>query len=179
LPAWLPNDVPAHRAQVMTGVMIGVDPHKASHTAVAVSADEEPRVRLLAAEAVNKNDPNDARSVAVTALRSRTVREVMPDDHCSVLKMWSRRHHDLGRNRTRIACRLHAALCELVPGGIGKEIIIVLAERVLAQAAPSGAVQQARAELAADLLEELRRADEQLREKRKRLAGRCRPRVPA
>ena len=29
------------------------------------------RVRLLATGAVNKNDPNDARSVAVAALRSR------------------------------------------------------------------------------------------------------------
>jgi transposase len=154
----------------MAVVMIGVDPHKASHTAVAVGADEQPlgqlrvrasavqarrlvewaaawpqrswavegagglghllaqqlvaagervldvqpklaaRVRLLADEAVNKNDPNDARTVAVTALRSRTAREVVPDDHCAVLKMWSRRYHDLGRNRTRAACRLHAAL---------------------------------------------------------------------
>jgi hypothetical protein len=162
--------------------MIGVDPHKASRTAVAVGADEQPlgqvrvrasgvqarrllewaaawpqrcwavegagglghllvrqlvaaaervldvqpklaaRVRLLAAEAVNKNDPNDARSVAITALRSRTAREVVPDDHCAVLWIWSRRYRDLGRNRTRVACRLHAALCELVPGGIGKEI---------------------------------------------------------
>ena len=111
----------------MTAVMIGVDPHKASHTAVAVSAAEEPlgelrvracvaqaerllawaqawpqrtwavegaggtghllarqlvpagervldvqprlgaRVRLLAAGNVNKNDPNDARSVAFQA----------------------------------------------------------------------------------------------------------------
>ena len=31
------------------------------------------RVRLLAAGAVNKNDPNDARSVAIAALRSRTL----------------------------------------------------------------------------------------------------------
>jgi len=97
--------------------MIGVDPHKASRTAVAVGAGERvldvqpklaARVRLLAAEAAGKNDPNDARSVAVTALRSPAVREVVPDDHCAVLRMWSRRHHDLGRNRTRIACRLHA-----------------------------------------------------------------------
>src|SRR5947207_7758917 len=206
----------------MAAVMIGVDPHKGSHTAVAIGADEVPvglvrvracaaqaerlltwakswperiwavegaaglghllaqqlvaagervldvqpklaaRVRLLADEAVNKNDPNDARAVAVTALRSRTVREVLPDDHCAVLKMWSRRHHDLARNRTRIACRLHASLCELIPGGIGKEITIAHAELVLAQAAPAGAVQQARAELAADLLEDLRRADGQL-----------------
>jgi len=154
----------------MAGVMIGVDPHKASHAAVAVGADEEPlgqlrvrasavqarrllgwaapwperswavegagglghllarqlvaagervldvqpklaaRVRLLAGEAVNKNDPNDARAVAVTALRSRAIREVTADDHCAVLKMWSRRQHHLGRNRTRVACRLHAAL---------------------------------------------------------------------
>jgi hypothetical protein len=30
------------------------------------------RVRLLATEAVNKNDPHDARSVAIAALRSAT-----------------------------------------------------------------------------------------------------------
>ena len=39
----------------MAGVMIGVDPHKASHTAVAVGADEQPlgqvRVRASAVQA--------------------------------------------------------------------------------------------------------------------------------
>ena len=39
----------------MAGVMIGVDPHKASHAAVAVGADEEPlgqlRVRASAVQA--------------------------------------------------------------------------------------------------------------------------------
>jgi hypothetical protein len=114
----------------MAAVMIGVDPHKGSRTAVAISPAEErlgelrvrasagqaerllawaagwpqrawaiegaaglghllaqqllaageqvldvqpklgARVRLLATGAVNKNDPNDARSVAVAALRS-------------------------------------------------------------------------------------------------------------
>ena len=44
------------------------------------------RVRLLAAGDVNKNDPNDARSVAVAALRSAGVREVRPVDHAAVLK---------------------------------------------------------------------------------------------
>ena len=113
----------------MAAVMIGVDPHQASHTAVAISAAGEPlgelrvracavqaerllawaaawpqrtwavegagglghllgqqllaagervldvpprlgaRVRLLATGDVNKNDPDDARSVAVAALR--------------------------------------------------------------------------------------------------------------
>ena len=115
----------------MTAVMIGVDPHKGSHTAVVMGPAEEPlgelrvrasagrrrswwrgqrtgrsgpgrwrapglggllaqqlvtagervldvqpklasRVRLLQAGDTNKNDPNDARSVAVAALRSKT-----------------------------------------------------------------------------------------------------------
>ena len=150
--------------------MIGVDPHKASHTAVAISAAEEPlgelqvracaaqaerllawaaawplrtwavegagglghllaqqllavgervldvppklgaRVRLLATGDVNKNDPNDARSVAVAALRSAGVREVRPDDHAAVLKIWAKRDRDLGRTRTQVACRRHAVL---------------------------------------------------------------------
>jgi Transposase, Mutator family len=59
------------------------------------------RVRLLAAGDVNKNDPNDARSVAVAALRSPGAAGVRPDDHAAVLKIWSKRHRDLGRTRTR------------------------------------------------------------------------------
>jgi hypothetical protein len=66
------------------------------------------RVRLLASGDTNKNDPNDARSVAVAALRSAACREVRPDDHAMVLKVWSKRHRDLGRLRTQVACRLHA-----------------------------------------------------------------------
>jgi hypothetical protein len=68
------------------------------------------RVRLLAAGDVNKNDSNDARSVAIAALRSAAVREVRPDDHAAVLKIWSKRYRDLGRTRTQVVCRLHAVL---------------------------------------------------------------------
>ena len=150
----------------MAAVMIGIDPHKASHTAVVISAAEEPlgelrvracaaqaeqllawavawpertwavegaaglghllaqqllsagervldvqpklgaRVRLLAAGDTNKNDPDDARPVAVAALRSPGVREAVPDDHAAVLKVWSRRYRDLGRARTQVVCLL-------------------------------------------------------------------------
>jgi transposase len=118
----------------MVAVMIGIGPHKGSHTAVAIGAGEEPlgklrvrasvvqaeklmawaaagqertwavdgagglghllaqqlvaagervldvppklaaRVRLLEAGDTNKNDPNDALSVAIAALRSKTRR---------------------------------------------------------------------------------------------------------
>ncbi len=213
----------------MTAVMIGVDPHKAWHTAVVISAagqelgelrvracpgqagqllgwaaawpqrtgavegagglghllaqqlvaagervlDVPPklgaRVRLLAAGDVNKNDPSDARSVAIAALRSPGVREVVPDDHAAVLRVWSKRYRDLGRTRTQVVCRLHAVLCELVPGGVCKAITASAAARLLGSITPAGAVAAARWELAEAFIEDLRRIDAQLRETRKKL----------
>jgi transposase len=212
-------------------VMIGVDPHKGSHTAVAIGAGEEPlgklrvrasaaqaeklvawaaawpertwavegaaglghllaqqlvaagervldvqpklaaRVRLLEAGDTNKNDPNDALSVAIAALRSKARREVATDDYSAVLKVWAKRHRDLSRARNQVACRLHAVLCELVPGGFGKEITAGQAARVLEQVTPSGVIAQARFELAAQFLDDLRNLDTQLRETKKKLAA--------
>src|SRR5436190_8037066 len=217
------------RGPLVAAVMIGVDPHKGSHTAVAIGAAEEPlgqvrvrasaaqaerllgwaaawpertwaiegagglghllaqqllaagervldvqpklgaRVRLLAAGAVNKNDPNDARSVAVAALRSASRREVAADDHAAVLKVWSKRHRDLGRTRTQVACRLHAALCELIPGGVSKRISAAQVGQLLEGISPAGAVETARCELAAEFLADLRRIDAQMREAKKKL----------
>jgi hypothetical protein len=85
------------------------------------------RVRLLATG--NVNNPNDARSVAVAALRSPGVREARADDHAAVLKLWSKRQRDLGSNSTQVVCRLHAVPCELVPGGVAKKIIAAHAAR--------------------------------------------------
>jgi len=129
------------------------------------------RVRLLQAGDTNKNDPDDALSVAVAALRSRACRPVTADDYPAVLKVRAERHRDLGRARNQVACRRHAVLCDLVPGGLAKEISAAQADRILEQAAPSGAVAQARAELAADFLADLRRLDAQLRDTRKKLAA--------
>jgi len=215
----------------VAAVMIGVDPHKGSHTAVAIGAAEEPlgqvrvrasaaqaerllgwaaawpqrtwavqgaaglgrlldwqlvaagervldvqpklgaRVRLLASGDTNKNDPNDARSVAIAALRSGACRPVRPDDHATVLKVWAKRHRDLGRTRTQVVCRLHAVLCGLVPGGVSKRITAAHAARVLEQVTVSGAVAQARQDLADGFLDDLRRIDAQMRGTRKRLTA--------
>ena len=127
------------------------------------------RVRLLATGNVNKNDPNDARSVAVAALRSPAVREARPDDHAAVLKVWSKRRRDLASARTQVVCRLHAVICELVPGGVPKKIIAAHAARLLGSIVPPDAVAAARWELAAALIEDLCRIDGQLREARKKL----------
>src|SRR5947207_6890406 len=130
-------------------VIIGVEPHKASHTAVAISDAEEEldrkkvrsgsaqlsqlvswaepfekrtwaiesasglgyllaqqlvaagetvvdvpatlasRARLLATGRSNKNDPNDALSVAIAALRSPNLRRVRSEEHTSELQSHS------------------------------------------------------------------------------------------
>jgi transposase len=209
--------------------MIGVDPHKGSHTAVAVdereqNADElrvrsgskqlqrlldwatrfpertwaienatglgyllaqqlvaagervvdvQPklaaRVRLLATESTNKNDPHDARSVAIAALRSPSPKLVRAEDHAAVMKLWSKRQRDLSRQRNRIACRLHSVLCDLVAGGVPDEISAGKAASLVAGVEPDSAVAAARVELAEELIEDLRRLDNQIKESKKRL----------
>ena len=154
----------------MAGVMIGIDPHKGSHTAFVIDGHEKQlgqlrvrassqqavqllgwasrwrqrtwaiegarglgqllaqqliaagervldvppklaaRVRLLNTGQINKTDENDARSVAVAALRAHELPELAAEDHTMVMRVWSRRYHDLGRLRTQAVCRLHALL---------------------------------------------------------------------
>jgi transposase len=212
-------------------VMIGVDPHKGSHTAVAIDGDETQisavtvratrrqvsellrwaarfeertwaiesagglgyllarqlvaageqvldvpatlaaRVRVLGTGRSNKNDTNDALSVAVAALRAPRLARVGRDEHSGVLRLYAKRNHDLGRARSRTACRLHALLAELVPGGIPKEINARSAERLLATVEPVNPVERARHGLALEHLEDLRRFDEQMRASKRRIAA--------
>jgi transposase len=63
------------------------------------------RVRVLSSGKSDKNDPNDARSVAIAALRQPGLARV-------------RRHLELTSLRTQAVCRLHSVLVQLRPGGI-------------------------------------------------------------
>jgi transposase len=129
------------------------------------------RLRLLATGNTNKNDSDDAFSVAVAALRSARRRAPAAGDQAAVLRVWSRRHRDLGRTRTQLACRLHAVLCELIPGGVSKRITAGQAARIVESITPSDAVEAARLELAAAFLADLRGIDATMRETRKKLAA--------
>lgn len=211
-------------------VMIGVDPHKATHTAVALDDNEvelarlqvranatqlkrlmawaapfeerswavegaggwgnllsqqllsagetvldvpatlAARIRVLSSGKSNKNDPNDARSVAVAALRAPRLARVRPADHATVLALLARRNKQLSSSRTRTACRLHAVLAELVAGGLPKKLKASQAEALLATLKPADPVQTARHALAAEHLEDLRRIDAQIVESKKRIA---------
>lgn len=210
-------------------VIIGVDPHKASHTAVAIDVDErqldhkkvrasraqvehllawaEPfstrtwavegadgmgyllaqqlvasgehvlnvpatlasRARLLSSGRTNKNDPNDALSVAIAALRTSGLRQVQPVGHIEVLRVLAKRNIDIGAHRTRSVCRIHALLLELDPGGIAKEINASDVDRFLAEVSPSTPAEQVRYDLAVELLADVRRLDEQLKASHKRI----------
>ena len=129
------------------------------------------RVRLLEAGDTNKTGPDDARSVAVAALRSKSGQEVTADGHAVVLKVRAKHHRDLSRTRNQVVCRLHAVLCELIPGGVPDEITAGQAAGIRGQVAPAGAVAQARCELAAELLAGIRHLDAQRREVNKKLAA--------
>ena len=129
------------------------------------------RVRLLATGNVNKNDPNDARSVAVAALRSAACLPVRAEDRTAVLKVWAKRHRDLSRARNQVVCRLHAVLCDLVAGGVSKRITAGQTARILDQAEPRGSAGAARWILAEQFLTDLRRIDIQRRDVQKKLAA--------
>jgi len=210
-------------------VIIGIDPHKASHTAVAIGCDEQQlakirvratcqqtakllawaqplgertwavesagglgyllsqqlveagehvldvpatlasRVRVLGTGRSNKNDPNDALAVAIAALRSPGLRSVEPANHGEVLRLLGKRNHDIGRLRNIVVSRLHAALANLSPGGIAKELNASDAVRLLGDFNPKTPVEQTRYDLALELLDDMRRLDVQLKESHKRI----------
>lgn len=210
-------------------VIIGVDPHKASHTAVAIGRSEdelaskkvratrnqvpqllawaEPfpsrawaiesahglgfllaqqlvaagetvidvpatlvsRSRVLATGRSTKTDPNDALSVAVTALRNRSLRRVEPVDHRDLLRLLFSRNTDIGNQRSRVVSRLHALLIELQPGGVAREIKASDVHRFLEGVSPQTPVEQVRYDLATELLDEIEALDAQLKASHQRI----------
>src|SRR5260221_5919834 len=60
--------------------------------------------------------------------------------------------------------------CGLGPGGVPEEITATQATRILDRSTPSGAAGQARFDLAAELLADMRRPDAQIRQSTKKLA---------
>jgi transposase len=127
------------------------------------------RVRVLASGRSNKNDANDGYAIAVAALHAPTLRAVERADHAAVLRLLAKRNKQLSGARTRAACRLHALLIELVPGGISKEITPNRAARLLATVTPANPVEVTRHMLALDHLDDLCRIDDQLRDLHQRM----------
>jgi transposase len=210
-------------------VMIGIDPHKGSHTAVVVNQDEvvidetrvsatagqlgelqewasgykdrcwavesargmgylisqqlvgagervidvpammASRVRLLGSGRSQKNDPNDARSVAIAALRHPSLAVVSVDDHTRVLGLLAKRHRDVARLKNKAACRLHALLVELTPGGLSTEMTVTKANALLGGVAVTDEVTRQRVVIATELVDDIERFEAQMRASKKRI----------
>ncbi len=210
--------------------MIGIDPHKATHTAVAVDDDENEvgeftleasddqverltewadrftkrewavesanglgylvgrqlvaagetvfdvppvlasRVRLLGSGRSQKNDPNDARSVAIAALRSDRLRVVEPDDHVAVLRLLVKRHRDMARLRNKHCSRLHALLLEVAPGGIGVKISVANASELLDGVTVTDEATRYKVLIAREVVDDIARLDATLRASKQRIA---------
>jgi transposase len=116
-----------------------------------------------------KNDPNDATSVAVAALRTPGLRQVAAVGHGEVLRLLAKRNTDIGDHRTRVVCRMHALLAELAGGGIAKEINASDVDAFLADITPTTPAEQVRYDLAVELLDDIRHLDAQLKASHKRI----------
>ena len=210
-------------------VMIGIDPHKGSHTAVVVDTDEvgidkirvkaaatqlaklqswasgydvggwaiesargmgyllaqqlvaageqvidvppmmASRVRVLGSGKSQKNDPNDARSVAIAALRHRGLAAVVAEDHVRVLGLLAKRHRDVARFKNKAACRLHALLMELIEGGLATEMTVNKAETLLSDIDVIDEVARQRVVIARELVDDIVRFDTQMLASKKRI----------
>ena len=203
---------------------IGIDPHKATHTAVAIDEDETvlgeftiradkdqtnklidwaasvdgdgrlwaveaatglghllsqqlvargetvvdvppvlaSRIRVLSSGKSQKNDPNDARSVAIAALRRESLAEVKREGGAAVLRMLAKRHRELTALRTQAVCRLHAMLAVLRPGGMGHRLSAKQASRMLGGIRGLDAVGEQRRLMAKTHIVDIRRLDRDL-----------------
>lgn len=141
----------------------------AGETVVDVPATLAARTRVLTSGRSNKTDPNDAWSVAITALRNDMVRRVEPASHTEVLRLLAKRNTDIGNQRCRLVSRLHSLLVELAAGGIAKEINASDVDCFLAEVAPTTPSEQTRYDLVVELLDDIRRLDGQLKTSHRRI----------
>lgn len=141
----------------------------AGETVLDVPATLAARVRVLGSGQSNKNDPNDARSIGIAALRAPRLASVRAADHATVLRLLAKRNTQLGGSRTRTACRLHALLAELIEGGTSRKLKADQAEELLDSIAPATPAEAARVDIAREHLDDLRRLDGQLEVSHRRI----------
>lgn len=128
------------------------------------------RARLLGSGSARKTDLTDAVSVASVAVHNPKLSVVTPEDHTAVLRLLSDRRDDIVSARTRSKNRLHVLLRDLVPGGTRTELSAAAAAAFFAKVRPLTATDCQRKTIARQLLDDIRRADVQLKALAKTIA---------
>ena len=89
---------------------------EAGEHVVDVPAKLAARVRLFDTGHNRKTDARDAHSIAIVAVRTKTLRVLRPDGELEALRMLCDRREELTRLRVQTVNRLQRLLAELVPG---------------------------------------------------------------
>src|SRR4051794_33313895 len=103
---------------------------------VDVPAKLAARVRVFETGHGRKTDATDAHSIAVTALRTPTLRQVAVRDEIAVLRLLADRRDELSHQRAQTLNRLHRLLAELIPGGAPRHLSPLQAKALLATVRP-------------------------------------------
>ena len=138
-------------------------------TVIDVPPKLSTRARIFDRGHGRKNDPTDARTVAVVALRTKGLREVVVDDEMVALRLMSERRRDLVRSRTATVNHLHQLLAELIPAGAERKLTVTKAKALVATIRPREVAGRTRRQLAVDLVEDLAAIDRKLKDLDKRL----------
>jgi transposase len=143
-------------------------------TVLDVPAKLSARARVFSTGQGRKTDATDAHSVAVGALRTRSLRQVRPDDRTVALRLLADRRDELGAARTLTINRLHRLhrlLVELVPGGARKALTARQTRALLTDVPAGDVVRETRRQLAAELVDELEVIDARIKTAKKQLAA--------
>jgi transposase len=130
---------------------------------VDVPAKLAARVRLFDTGHNRKTDARDAHSIAIVAVRTKTLRVLAVDGELEAMRMLVDRRQALSRRRVQTVNRLHALLAELLPGQAKKDITTGQAKKMLATVRPRDVAGKTRRALAAEELAELVTVDAKIK----------------
>src|SRR5687767_8538340 len=130
---------------------------------VDVPAKLSARARLFDTGHNRKTDAHDAHSIAVVAVRTKTLRTLAVDGELEALRMLVDHRDALSRRRVQCANRLHALLAELIPGQAKKDITALQAKAMLATVRPRDIAGKTCRRLAAEELVELAAVDAKIK----------------
>lgn len=128
---------------------------EAGERVVDVPAKLAARARLVDTGHGRKTDAHDAHSVAVAAVRAKSLRVLVPDGQLEALRMLVDHRDQLSNQRVATVNRLQRLLAELTPGHAKKDITALQAKAILASVRPRDVVGKTRRRVAADELANL------------------------
>jgi len=128
---------------------------EAGEHVVDVPAKLAARVRLFDTGHNRKTDARDAHSIAIVAVRTKTLRVLTADGELEALRMLCDRRDELTRLRVQTVNRLHRLLAELVPGHAKKDLTALQAKAILATVRPRDIAGKTRRRIAGEELADL------------------------